>query len=72
MSRLMQKVNAALETQDPERVAKLNAVKEQVQRGTYQVDAGKVAKPPPLLPQLKRARKGPFLFLNICVLWEIP
>lgn len=29
----MQKVNTALETQDPERVAKLNAIKEQVQQG---------------------------------------
>ncbi len=42
-SRLMQRVNAVLETQDPERAAKVNAIKEQVQQGTYQIDAEKVA-----------------------------
>ncbi len=42
-SRLMQKVNQAMEAQDPERVAKVKEIKEQVQKGTYNIDTEKVA-----------------------------
>ncbi len=42
-SRLMSKLNAALQVQDPERAAKVNAIKDQIQQGTYQVDPEKVA-----------------------------
>ncbi len=42
-SRFIQKVNAALEAQDPERTARVDAIKEQVRQGTYQVDPEKVA-----------------------------
>ncbi len=42
-SRLLQKVNAAMNIPDPERVATIQLLKEQVQKGTYKVDADKVA-----------------------------
>ncbi len=42
-SRLIQKINGALETQDPERAAKVNAIREELRQGTYQVDPEKVA-----------------------------
>lgn len=37
------KVTASMDIQAPERVAKINALKKQVQEGTYHVDAGKIA-----------------------------
>ena len=42
-SRLLQKVNEAMNIPDPERVATIQLLKEQVQKGTYKVDADKVA-----------------------------
>ncbi len=42
-SRLLQKVNAAMNIPDPERAARIQLLKEQVQKGTYKVDADKVA-----------------------------
>ena len=42
-SRLLQKVNETMNIPDPERVARIQFLKEQVQKGTYKVDADKVA-----------------------------
>ena len=42
-SRLLQKVNERMNILDPERVARIQFLKEQVQKGTYKVDADKVA-----------------------------
>jgi anti-sigma28 factor (negative regulator of flagellin synthesis) len=42
-SRLLQKVNEAMNIPDPERAARIQLLKEQVQKGTYKVDADKVA-----------------------------
>lgn len=42
-SRLLQKVNETMNIPDPERVARIQFLKEQVQKGTYKVDAEKVA-----------------------------
>ncbi|OPL17102.1 MAG: hypothetical protein AVO38_05730 [delta proteobacterium ML8_D] len=42
-SLLMSKVNEAMDTPDPERVARIQSLKKQVQQGTYKVDADKVA-----------------------------
>jgi len=42
-SRLLQKVNEAMNIPDPERAARIQLLKEQVQNGTYKVDADKVA-----------------------------
>ncbi len=42
-SRLLQKVNEAMNIPDPERAATIQLLKEQVQKGTYKVDADKVA-----------------------------
>ena len=42
-SRLLQKVNEAMNIPDPERAARIQFLKEQVQKGTYKVDADKVA-----------------------------
>jgi len=42
-SRLLQKVNEAMNIPDPERSARIQLLKEQVQKGTYKVDADKVA-----------------------------
>jgi flagellar biosynthesis anti-sigma factor FlgM len=42
-SRLLQKVNKAMNIPDPERAARIQFLKEQVQNGTYKVDAAKVA-----------------------------
>jgi anti-sigma28 factor (negative regulator of flagellin synthesis) len=42
-SRLLQKVNETMNIPDPERVARIQLLKEQVQKGTYKVDADKVA-----------------------------
>lgn len=39
----MHKVNEAMNTPDPERVARIQSLKKQVQKGTYKVDADKVA-----------------------------
>ena len=41
--RLLQKVETAMAVEDPERSARINFLKEQVQNGTYQLDAEKVA-----------------------------
>lgn len=37
------KVTASMDSQAPERIAKINALKKQVQEGTYHVDAAKIA-----------------------------
>jgi len=42
-SRLLQKVNEAMNIPDPERSARIQFLKEQVREGTYKVDADKVA-----------------------------
>jgi flagellar biosynthesis anti-sigma factor FlgM len=42
-SRLLQKVNEAMNIPDPERSARIQLLKEQIQKGTYKVDADKVA-----------------------------
>ena len=42
-SRLLQKVNEAMNIPDPERAARIQFLKEQVRKGTYKVDADKVA-----------------------------
>ena len=42
-SRLLQKVNEAMNIPDPERAARIQLLKKQVQNGTYKVDADKVA-----------------------------
>ncbi len=42
-SRLMQQVNSAMNVSQPDRTAKVEALKQQVQQGTYQVDEGRVA-----------------------------
>ncbi|MCK4425201.1 MAG: flagellar biosynthesis anti-sigma factor FlgM [Deltaproteobacteria bacterium] len=42
-SRLLQKVNEAMNIPDPERAARIQLLKEQVQKGAYKVDADKVA-----------------------------
>jgi flagellar biosynthesis anti-sigma factor FlgM len=42
-SRLLQKVYEAMNIPDPERVDRIQFLKEQVQKGTYKVDAAKVA-----------------------------
>ncbi len=42
-SRLMQQVNSAMNVTQPDRAAKIEALKQQVQQGTYQVDEGRVA-----------------------------
>ncbi len=42
-SRLMQQVNSAMNVSQPDRAAKVEALKQQVQQGTYQVDEGRVA-----------------------------
>ena len=42
-SRLLQKVNETMNIPDPGRVARIQFLKEQVQKGTYKVDADKVA-----------------------------
>ena len=42
-SRLLQKVNEAMSIPDPERATRIQLLKEQVQKGTYKVDADKVA-----------------------------
>jgi anti-sigma28 factor (negative regulator of flagellin synthesis) len=42
-SRLLQKVNEAMNIPDPERAARIQFLKEQVQKGIYKVDADKVA-----------------------------
>jgi len=42
-SRLLQKVNETMNIPDPERVARIQFLKKQVQKGTYKVDADKVA-----------------------------
>ena len=42
-SRLLNKVTDTIKTQEPQRAEKLQMIKEQVQNGTYQVDAEKVA-----------------------------
>ncbi len=42
-SRLMQQVNSAMNVSQPDRAAKIEALKQQVQQGTYQVDEGRVA-----------------------------
>lgn len=42
-SRLMHKVSEAMNTPDPERVARIQSLKKRVQKGTYKVDADKVA-----------------------------
>ena len=42
-SRLLQKVNEAMNIPDPERAARIQFLKEQVQKRTYKVDADKVA-----------------------------
>nr|HDN00694.1 flagellar biosynthesis anti-sigma factor FlgM [Deltaproteobacteria bacterium] len=42
-SRLMHKVKETMNIPDPERVAKIQFLKTQIQTGTYKVDADKVA-----------------------------
>jgi flagellar biosynthesis anti-sigma factor FlgM len=42
-SRLLQKVNETMNIPDPERAVRIQFLKEQVQKGTYKVDADKVA-----------------------------
>ena len=42
-SRLLQKVNEAMNIPDPERAARIQLLKKQVEQGTYKVDADKVA-----------------------------
>jgi len=42
-SRLLQKGIETMNIPDPERVARIQFLKEQVQKGTYKVDADKVA-----------------------------
>ncbi|MCD4754349.1 MAG: flagellar biosynthesis anti-sigma factor FlgM [Deltaproteobacteria bacterium] len=42
-SRLLQRVNEAMNIPDPERSARIQLLKEQIQKGTYKVDADKVA-----------------------------
>lgn len=42
-SRLMQQVNNAMNVEQPDRAARIEAIRQQVQQGTYQVDAGRVA-----------------------------
>lgn len=42
-SRLMQQVNKAMYVKEPERTAYVNALRDQIQQGTYQVNAEKVA-----------------------------
>ena len=42
-SRLLQKVNEAMNIPDPERAARIQLLKKQVQNGIYKVDADKVA-----------------------------
>jgi negative regulator of flagellin synthesis FlgM len=42
-SRLLNMVNKAMNTPDPERAARIKFLKEQVQSGTYKIDTEKVA-----------------------------
>ena len=42
-SRLLHKINETMNIPDPERVARIQFLKEQVQKGNYKVDADKVA-----------------------------
>lgn len=42
-SRLLHRVNEAMKVQDPERAARVEALKAQVQKGTYKADPSKVA-----------------------------
>ena len=42
-SQLLQKVNETMNIPDPGRVARIQFLKKQVQKGTYKVDADKVA-----------------------------
>ena len=42
-SRLLQQVNKAMSVDEPDRQARVQELAQQVQSGTYQVDAGKVA-----------------------------
>ncbi len=42
-SKLLNKVTDTMKAQEPQRAEKLQMIKEQVQNGTYQVDAEKVA-----------------------------
>ena len=42
-SRLMQQVNSAMNAPQPERTARVDALKQQVQQGGYQMDTGRVA-----------------------------
>lgn len=43
-SGLLKKVNEAMNIPSPERAAKIKFLKEQVRKGTYKVDADKVAR----------------------------
>ncbi len=42
-SKLLNKVSDTMKTHEPQRAEKLQMIKEQVQNGTYKMDAGKVA-----------------------------
>jgi len=41
---LLKKVKDAINIPDPERAAKIRSLKEQIQKGTYTIDADKVAR----------------------------
>ncbi len=40
---MFNKIRSAVEVEDPERVAKVQAIKEQVEKGLYEINSGKVA-----------------------------
>jgi flagellar biosynthesis anti-sigma factor FlgM len=42
-SLLLHKVNKAMNIPDPERTARIQFLKEQIQKGTYKIDASKIA-----------------------------
>ncbi len=42
-SLLLRKVNEAMNIPDPERAARIQFLKEQIQKGTYKIDASKIA-----------------------------
>jgi anti-sigma28 factor (negative regulator of flagellin synthesis) len=40
---LLHKINKAMNIPDPERIVRIQFLKEQIQKGTYKIDANKIA-----------------------------